>query len=112
MRRQTPLRRFLWVVFAALQLATPAVSGLTDARLAAAAGEPVAHVESTTSSTCPVVHPPDCGICRYLSSAASASNAAGAVELVTDGEASFLAAIRRPAFITVVLPDGRAPPGI
>jgi hypothetical protein len=112
MKRRTPLLRSLALVWAALQLAMPAVSSLADARLAAAAGEPVAHVESTTTSTCPVIHAPDCGICRYLSSAAPASDAAAVAEVDADCEASSSAAIRRPAFLTIVLPDGRAPPGI
>lgn len=98
------------LLWAALQLATPALSGLADARLAA--GDPIAHVESSSSSTCPAIHPPDCAVCRYLSDAASSPGAPGAVEVNVGDSDRFRTANRAPGIRALVLPDGRAPPGI
>lgn len=112
MMRRTPLLRFLSLLWAALQLATPALGTLADARLAAAAGDPVSHVESTSSSTCPVIHAPDCAVCRYLSGAAPAPDTPDAVDVNFKRVGAFIAAAGGPAILTIVLPDGRAPPGI
>jgi hypothetical protein len=109
MRRRARLR-FLSLLWAAVHLAIPALGSVADARLAAAAGDPVAHIESTTSSSCPVIHAPDCGLCRYLSSVSDAPDAACTVELSPKSVDDVKAATHRPAARAIVLPDGRAPP--
>jgi hypothetical protein len=110
MTRRTPLLRFLALLWAGIQLATPAFGSLADARFAAAAGDPVAHVESTTLATCPVIHPPDCAVCRYLSGTASEPETQDAVDVNAARVSAFIAADCAPARRTTVLPDGRAPP--
>ena len=112
MTRRTPLLRFMSLLWAALQLATPALSSLADARLAAAAGDPIAHVESTSSSNCPAIHPPDCAVCRYLSGPAASPDSPDEGRVNAGRLGGFVAANRAPANRTIVLPDGRAPPGM
>lgn len=111
MMRRTSLLRFLSVLWAGLHVATPTLGSLADARLAAAAGDPVAHVESTSSASCPAIHGPDCAVCRYLSGAAAAPGAPEASEPHAEDGCASIALERAPATRTVVLPDGRAPPG-
>jgi hypothetical protein len=112
MMRRTTLLRGLTLVWAGVQLATPVLGSVADARLAAGARDPVAHVESTTSSTCPVIHAPDCGLCRYLSSVSAAPDTPCAVALITEGVDAAMAARHVRVAIVVVLPDGRAPPSV
>lgn len=59
------MTRLLSLLFAVAQLVMPAASAVADG-LASTGAAPVGHVESRTSSSCAVVHPPDCGVCRYL----------------------------------------------
>lgn len=89
----------------------PAASALADGLLArGAAREAVAHVEASTTASCPVVHAPDCGVCRYLS-ACDATDAADAPQLAIRLAAPLNAepglGERSPALL---LPHGRAPP--
>lgn len=112
MKRRTTLVRFLALVWATLQVASPALASIADGMLAReSATSPSTHVEATTSASCPVVHSPDCGVCRYLS--AAGSNDAGAPALGWEG-ASQCGIISSATTIAlsaaVVLPHGRAPP--
>ena len=111
MMPRTSRVRLSSVLWAGLQVATPALSSLADARLAAAAGAPVAHVESTSAASCPAIHAPDCAVCRYLSGAAAGPDAPEAREPDAEDVRASIAQKRAPATRTVVLPDGRAPPG-
>ena len=112
MMRRTPLRRFLALLWAGLQLGSPAVGSLADANLAAAAGDPVALVESGTSSTCAVIHPADCAVCRYLSGTAPAPDAQASANANAARGGAYLPASSAAAFLAVVLPNGRAPPAL
>ena len=110
MTRRTPVLRGLTLLLAMVQLGSPAMSAIADARLAAQAGEPIAHVESTSATDCPVVHTADCAMCRYLSSAASIPGAA--LDLAVDIQAleQRIGDQRDASSLVVFLPDGRAPP--
>lgn len=112
MMRRTRLLRLLSVVWAGLQLAAPAIGSLADARLAAASGDAVAHVESTTSTTCPVFHAPDCAICRYLSGTAPLPDAPVAVAPIIEGARGVVGSNTGTSAFALVLPDGRAPPTV
>lgn len=57
--------RFLWLLFAALQLGLPGAASLADARLEAAASAGP-HVESRSSPSCPPGHPAGCLLCQFL----------------------------------------------
>jgi hypothetical protein len=111
MKRRSPLLRLLAGAAALLQLTTPPLSAVADGLAARdSAGERVAHVESTTTSRCPVVHAPDCGVCRYLTTCGAPPLDAATPVVI--------AAVAPPARTNVshstpaaaVLPDGRAPP--
>lgn len=89
----------------------PAASALADGLLArGSAREAVAHVEASTTASCPVVHAPDCGVCRYLSTC-GATDAADAPPLAIHRATALNAepgiGDRSPALL---LPHGRAPP--
>jgi hypothetical protein len=109
MTGHTRLWRFLALSWAALQLAAPAVSSLADARLAAA-GNAIAHVEASSSDTCPLAHSPDCAMCRYLSGAASPADASPAPAVHGGAAAMPIDAGRDAGRVAVILPDCRAPP--
>ncbi|MDQ3699084.1 MAG: hypothetical protein M3373_13850 [Gemmatimonadota bacterium] len=68
MRRDTPFVRTLWLLCALLQLSLPGLASWAEARIAAASGAAVAHVEDRTSESCVPVHPADCALCRYVGS--------------------------------------------
>jgi len=105
--------RFLALLCATVQFASPGLSAIADGTLAREnASEPLTHVESAPSANCPVVHPPDCAVCRYLSSAAAppaVSNLAidDCAESRLPGPES-----RQPHDSAITLPHGRAPPAI
>jgi hypothetical protein len=114
MKRRSPLFRFVTLAWASLQLAAPAMAGIADATAALEnASAPLTHVEATSSESCPVVHSPDCGLCRYLSTTPSQA-AAGTAFDWTVGAAAKL--IRTSSLSTasacVALPFGRAPPTV
>jgi hypothetical protein len=111
MRKRTPAVRFVALLWAALQLASPGVSAIADGIAAGqSASASLSHVESTTTSSCPEIHAVDCAVCRYLSNAAAAvPGSSGWLELsvilprVALERASRVAAARS-------FPRGRAPP--
>jgi hypothetical protein len=112
MTRRKPLLRFLALLWAVLQLAMPALASLADARLAAAAGDPMSHVESKSSATCPVIHAPDCAACRYLSASTLAPDNARAVDIDAQHAGADIQASCAIAYLAIALPDGRAPPAL
>ena len=109
MTGRTRLWRFLALSWAALQLASPALSSLADAGRATA-GNPVAHVEATSSDACPLAHSPDCAMCRYLSGAASPPDASPAHAVPGATAAIPIDAGRDAGRVAFILPDCRAPP--
>jgi len=101
------------MLWATLQLASHGVSAIADGKFASEnASQGVAHVESTTTASCPVVHSPDCAVCRFLSGSASENVASTVVvpRLVQVGmrdRGNWL-----PRTAARALPNGRAPPAI
>lgn len=109
MRFRSPgFRRFAFV-WAAVQFAAAGLTSLAHAR-AEVTNVSVAHIEATTSESCPVVHPVDCGVCRHAGATQLPAAAAGAHVVAATGEVP--AASERPAVgrLLDALPDGRAPP--
>ena len=111
--RRTPFVRFLAILWATLQLASPAVSAIADGKAAfESASEATTHVEATSTERCPVVHSPDCGVCRYLSTSTSDQPAAPAW-LASSSCAGIPGGSDRAAPAAAkTLPRGRAPPVI
>ena len=111
MRRRTPLVRFFALLWATLQLASPAVGAIADGRVVSGGGaQRTAHVEATSTGACPVVHTPDCAVCRYLSGSA-AEPAPVQMHRVGESSPGCAEARQHGAFASsLVLPDGRAPP--
>jgi hypothetical protein len=109
MIRRSILVRCLALVWATLQLASPGISAIADGRLSSES-QPVAHIEATSSASCPVVHAPDCGVCRYLSNAAVKDAPAaffGCDERARGNPSTQNAGVRG---VALALPRGRAPP--
>lgn len=111
--RRTPFVRVLAILWATLQLASPAVSAIADGKAAfESASEATTHVEATSTERCPLVHAPDCGVCRYLSTPTSEQPAAPAW-LATSSCARIPAGSDRAApGAAMTLPRGRAPPAV
>ncbi|MEX2152744.1 MAG: hypothetical protein WD825_05345 [Gemmatimonadaceae bacterium] len=113
MSRRTAFVRCLALFWAVLQVASPGFSAIADGRLATeAASGASTHVESKTTASCPAVHPPDCGICRYLSGSASdpAPAPLGFLYSPDASEPTAQSCVARGD--AVALPHGRAPPSI
>jgi hypothetical protein len=110
MMRRSPLVRSAWLAFAALQLALPGAAALADASLDIASAHARPHIESHSTAACARVHPSDCALCRFLTTALVPGAAA---TVPTSGAAPCVAlpiALRRPASAVVLLPRSRAPP--
>ncbi len=65
MTRTPPLRRVLRLALLLLHLVGGVAASWADAHAEPATLGRV-HVESTSDSTCPPVHSPDCGFCQHL----------------------------------------------
>jgi hypothetical protein len=113
MGRRSPFIRFLTLFLATLQIASPGVSAIADGRLSLEnASGPATHIESKTTASCPVVHHPDCGVCRYLSApSAPAKQAAFGSRLSALGVVP-RAEMRAPRTACRAAPNGRAPPTV
>lgn len=112
MLRRSPLVRLFTLAWASLQVAAPALTSLADGSASLKdASAPKTHVEATSSESCPVVHSPDCGLCRYLTTSAASDASAPAFDW-TVGSAHELAqtAMLGASGAGVALPFGRAPP--
>ena len=111
MSGRSHFRRILAIAFATLQLVSPALVVLADGvSVRDAVAESVAHVESTSSDSCPQVHTPDCALCRYVSGS-SAPVSDGHLCVPQARQAPLLANADVLTFGTsALLPDGRAPP--
>lgn len=110
MTTRTPILRALTLLLAAMQLASPAMSAIADAKIAARSGELVARVEATSSAGASAIHSPDCALCRYLSLAASIPCPALDVSVVIASAQPRICDQRDASRAIVFLPDGRAPP--
>jgi hypothetical protein len=110
MRRRTPLVQIIALCWATFQLLSPAVGAVADGKLARGAAERVAHVESTTSATCPVVHPSDCALCRYLSGNSPRCVDTPAFRTARSGILGGIGEDQLVGNVSLILPEGRAPP--
>jgi hypothetical protein len=112
MRRFSPLNRLLLTALAIVQMATPALAVIADAKLIAdSATAPRAHIEEHSQKGCRPVHPDDCALCSLLThfsaprpTAAALPMVAAAARAVRDREA------RLPDPISRALDRTRAPP--
>lgn len=101
----------LVMIGAAIQLLSPGVAAIADGLLAReSASQPLTHIEATTTARCPVVHAPDCGVCRFLSSAASAPRMPADVLFAAADIAPTCTDAGAPASVIATLPNERAPP--
>ena len=111
MSGRNPVLRMLVMVGATLQFLSPGVASIAHGMSAREnASGPLTHIESTTTATCPVVHAPDCGVCRYLSTASAQPRATDPIPQAGAAVAPVCAAGWAPAGGRIFLPDGRAPP--
>jgi len=111
MNRRSPLFRFVTLAWASLQLASPALASWADGRQSMeSASSPQTHVEATTSDGCPVVHSPDCGLCRYLSASQANAEPATISWIATTASELVGSASVAASSGSVALPFGRAPP--
>lgn len=113
MSRRRPFVRFVTLLLATLQVASPGISAVADGQLARdSASRPATHVEATTTAACPVVHHPDCGVCRYLSQFATVARQGAADLQLTACTVEPQAASRTTHAVTTACRYGRAPPAV
>ena len=114
MKRRSPLFRFVTLAWASLQLAAPALTSIADGQLSVNdAFRNTTHIEATTSASCPVVHSPDCGLCRYLSTSPVNDVATPAVNWTVTSAADLAESASLDAHSAcIALPLGRAPPTV
>jgi hypothetical protein len=113
MSRRTPLLRFLAILWAAVQLASPGFSAIADGKQSSdSASAPQTHIEATTSESCPVVHSPDCALCRYLTHQAGAASFGTEWRLLGTERQELGVDCIAERSAAVALPHGRAPPAI
>jgi hypothetical protein len=113
MKRRSGLSRFFVLLVAALQLASTGFSALAHGKLARqGASGPATHVEGTTSSRCPVVHAPDCAVCRYLTTVAQGSTGPELVSIDAADTVCPTTVARSVRADPHGLPPGRAPPSV
>jgi hypothetical protein len=68
--------RFLTLLFAAIQFATPAVISVADGAVARGGRNSASHVEDVGGKQCRPPHTEDCLLCRFLSATHSTAAAA------------------------------------
>jgi len=82
MNRRSPLARLGLATLAALQLLITGAAAWADARLDAGGPKGPVHLESRSTQACAPVHPADCVLHRFLSTAAGVVRpASGGFEL-------------------------------
>lgn len=108
--RRSPLVRSAWLAFAALQLALPGAATLADASLDIAGAHARPHIESHSTSACARVHPADCALCRFLTSAVVRGAPAKVISSRSLIRAPLPASRRTSAVAVALLPRSRAPP--
>lgn len=62
----SPLARFLTLILAAIQFATPGIASVAEGNFARRVVDPRAHVEEHGQKDCVPQHGADCAVCRYL----------------------------------------------
>jgi hypothetical protein len=112
-RNRSTAARLLWLAATTLQLVLPGAAAWTDARLqrgAALSSRGASHVESHSTEQCPRAHPPDCALCRHLSTPVALAAAHKAVLWPTTDLQTRASGERAPRTTTLTLPPSRAPP--
>ena len=103
--------RVFALVWAIVQVLSPGASAIADGMLAREnASAPLVHVEATGSATCPEVHSPECGVCRYLSTGSELPAAAPALPAARRVVPAASERVAGTAAGDRFLPQGRAPP--
>ena len=98
----------LWAV---LQFALPAVASGVDARLEHESRFQVAHIESTSSTSCRPVHSAECALCQLLTQHASTAAAPDAPTIASCVPSGVFSECLAPATASLEhLPPARAPP--
>jgi hypothetical protein len=112
MRRFSPVSRLLLTALAIVQMATPALAVLADARLIAdSATAPRAHIEEHSQKGCRPVHPDDCALCRLLTHFSAPRASAAALPTLAGSACSIRAReVHLPDSISRALDRTRAPP--
>jgi hypothetical protein len=108
--RRSRFVRSVWLAFAALQLVLPGAATLADASLDIAGAHARPHIESHSTSTCARVHPSDCALCRFLTTALVAGAAASVPTSDAAPRSTPLVTLSHPASAVVLLPRSRGPP--
>jgi hypothetical protein len=108
--RRSRFVRSVWLAFAALQLVLPGAAALADASLDIAGAHERAHIESHSTTACARVHPADCALCRFLTTALAAGTATSVPTSDAAPRSTPVIAPRRQASAVVFLPRSRAPP--
>jgi len=102
--------RSAWLAFAALQLVLPGAAALADATLDIAGAHERAHIESHSTAACARVHPADCALCRFLTTALAAGTAAIVPTSDAAPRSTPVVTLNHSARAVVLLPRSRAPP--
>ena len=98
----------LWAV---LQFALPAAASAADAHLERESRAQVAHVESTSTSSCRPVHPTECALCQLLTHQSTAATGSVLPAIAARVSSRVDAACLTPATAWLErLPLARAPP--
>lgn len=108
--RRSRFVRSVWLAFAALQLVLPGAAALADATLDIASAHARPHIESHSTAACARVHPADCALCRFLTTALAAGTAAAVPTSAAALHVAPLVTLSHPASAVVLLPRSRAPP--
>lgn len=99
------------MVWAVLQFALPALASSADAHLEGEGRAQVAHIESTSSSSCRSVHPAECALCQLLNHHSTPLERSSEPQLSVGHGACVSTEHRTPALASrSYLPHGRAPP--
>lgn len=111
MSERPVLVRAVLLAVALLQLALPGAAAWADARLDSAPRTGPVHLESHATQACVPVHPPDCVLHRFLSTAGCAGQPTTVSVRTQAGHAPTPAASAlTPSALQQRLPDSRAPP--
>lgn len=110
MTRRDALARALVLVWATFQLLAPGATSIAHGLSSLESSAAPVHVEATGSASCPEVHAPGCGVCRYLTSCSDRPGH-GPIVAVMPARLTLPFALEagHPSVATV-LPPGRAPP--
>lgn len=100
----------LWAV---LQFALPAAASVADAHVERESRAQLAHVESTSTTSCRPVHPAECALCQLVSRDVARPAGSSALVVATVGTGPIADELLIPASAARGrLPSARAPPSV